>query len=109
VIPGDGNCQMHSLSDQLYGNLDHSYEIRFIIVQWLRLYCTKMAKSGFWGDHLTLLAAAEIYKANISIISSVESHNYFVEITPSSVKADKTILLSHHAESHYGSLCMRTK
>ncbi|EGC34446.1 hypothetical protein DICPUDRAFT_79811 [Dictyostelium purpureum] len=126
VIPGDGNCQMHSLSDQIYGNLNHSSEIRIAIVQWLRKnknfliqnganlsqfattnwenYCNNMARDGTWGDHITLFAAAEIFKANIYIVSSVESHNYFIEIAPTTVIANKTILLSHQAELHYGSL-----
>ncbi|EGC37411.1 hypothetical protein DICPUDRAFT_76981 [Dictyostelium purpureum] len=126
VIPGDGNCQMHSLSDQIYGNLNHSTEIRNAIVQWLRKnknfllqnganlsqfastnwesYCNNMSRDGTWGDHITLFAAAEIFKANISIISSVDSHQYLIEIEPTTVIANKNILLSHHAELHYGSL-----
>ncbi|EGC29451.1 hypothetical protein DICPUDRAFT_84523 [Dictyostelium purpureum] len=127
-IPGDGNCQMHALSDQLYGNLNHSRAIRNIIVTWLRKnrgfslsngatlsefvtttswdqYCNNMSKNGTWGDHLTLVAAAEIFRINISIISSVETQSNFVtEITPSK-KSDHGILLSHFAEFHYGSLC----
>ncbi|GAM26283.1 hypothetical protein SAMD00019534_094580 [Acytostelium subglobosum LB1] len=127
-IPGDGNCQMHALSDQLYGDLTRSPEIRKTIVDWLRKnkdfafpngatlcqfvngswddYCNEMSKSGIWGDHLTLLAAAEIYKAKISIISSVEStSHFFIEIIPTKIENPKVLLLSHYAEFHYGSLC----
>ncbi|EGC35636.1 hypothetical protein DICPUDRAFT_78671 [Dictyostelium purpureum] len=126
-IPGDGNCQMHALSDQIYGNLNHSRAIRKSIVSWLRKnknlslpngarlssfvstswdrYCNNMAKNGTWGDHLTLIAAAEIFKTNISIISTAESEgNFVIEVTPSK-KSDSGILLSHFAEFHYGSLC----
>ncbi|EGC34926.1 hypothetical protein DICPUDRAFT_152796 [Dictyostelium purpureum] len=127
-IPGDGNCQMHALSDQIFGDLEHSVIIRNNIVYWLRQnkgfylpngetlsdfvttnsweeYCDSMSKNGTWGDHLTLVAAAEIYKINISIISSVESESSsFIEITPS-IKCENGILLSHFAEFHYGSLC----
>ncbi|EGC32306.1 hypothetical protein DICPUDRAFT_155763 [Dictyostelium purpureum] len=127
-IPGDGNCQMHALSDQIFGDLEHSVIIRNNIVDWLRQnkgfylpngetlsefvttnsweeYCDSMSKNGTWGDHLTLVAAAEIYKKNISIISSVESQSSsFIEITPS-IKCENGILLSHFAEFHYGSLC----
>ncbi|EGC37812.1 hypothetical protein DICPUDRAFT_149557 [Dictyostelium purpureum] len=116
-IPGDGNCQMHALSDQLYGNLNHSRAIRNIIVTWLRKnrgfslsngatlsefvtttswdeYCNNMSKNGTWGDHLTLVAAAEIFRINISIISSVETQSNFVtEITPSK-KSDHALTLS---------------
>ncbi|EGC28914.1 hypothetical protein DICPUDRAFT_85026 [Dictyostelium purpureum] len=127
-IPGDGNCQMHALSDQIFGDLEHSVIIRNNIVDWLRKnkgfylpngetlsdfvttnsweeYCDSMSKNGTWGDHLTLVAAAEIYKINISIVSSVESQSSsFIEITPS-IKCENGILLSHFAEFHYGSLC----
>ncbi|EAL65031.2 OTU domain containin protein [Dictyostelium discoideum AX4] len=128
-IPGDGNCQMHALSDQLYGDLSHSQEVRKTIVDWLRKnkdfqlpngaticqfvntnnwddYCNDMSKNGNWGDHLTLLAAAEHFGSKISIISSVESQsNFFIEIIPSKILNDKVLLLSHYAEFHYGSLC----
>eukprot|EP01132_Coremiostelium_polycephalum_P003572 gene3572-4451_t len=127
-IPGDGNCQMHALSDQIYGDLNHSFEIRKTIVDWLRKnkdfsfpngatlhqfvngswedYCDEMSKSGVWGDHLTLLAAAEIFGSKISIISSVEStSHFFIEIIPTKIQKDKVILLSHYSEFHYGSLC----
>ncbi|EGC32201.1 hypothetical protein DICPUDRAFT_155856 [Dictyostelium purpureum] len=127
-IPGDGNCQMHALSDQIYGDLDHSALIRTVIVNWLRInggfklpngatlsdfvfdasweeYCNNMSKNGTWGDHLTLVAAAEIFKINITIISSVASQTgFFIEIKPK-VKSDYYALLSHIAEFHYGSLC----
>jgi len=128
-IPGDGNCQMHALSDQIYGDISHSQEIRKTIVEWLKKnkdfqlpngatlnqfvnnnnwddYCAEMAKLGNWGDHLTLLAAAEIYGMKISIISSVEStSNFFIEIIPTKIKKEQVLLLSHYAEFHYGSLC----
>ncbi|EGC38426.1 hypothetical protein DICPUDRAFT_76029 [Dictyostelium purpureum] len=128
-IPGDGNCQMHALSDQIYGDLLHSKLIRFRIVCWLRRnkgfklpngatlsdfittnsweeYCNNMSKNGTWGDHLTLVAAAEVFKRSISIISSVESQSsFFIDITPKSKEDDNAILLSHFAEFHYGSLC----
>ncbi|EGC32161.1 hypothetical protein DICPUDRAFT_38762 [Dictyostelium purpureum] len=128
AIPGDGNCQMHALSDQIYGDLNHSMEIRIAIVTWLiknknltlsngaklyqfanatswYKYCIQMARKGTWGDHLTLLAAAEIFKSKITVISSVESNSsFFIEITPRSVENSRVIILSHHAEQHYGSL-----
>jgi hypothetical protein len=35
-IPGDGNCQMHAVSDQLYDTIERSKEVRKIVVEWLR-------------------------------------------------------------------------
>ncbi|EGC28392.1 hypothetical protein DICPUDRAFT_160229 [Dictyostelium purpureum] len=128
VIPGDGNCQMYALSDQIFGDLKHSFEIRRAIATWLiknknltlkngakisqfahttnwNKYCNQMARRGTWGDHLTLIAAAEVYKSKITIISSVESNSsFFIEIVPSSIENDRAIILSHHAEEHYGSV-----
>ncbi|EGC36182.1 hypothetical protein DICPUDRAFT_78170 [Dictyostelium purpureum] len=130
VIPGDGNCQMYALSDQLYGDLKHSFEIRRAIATWLiknknltlkngakisqfanttnwNKYCNQMARRGTWGDHLTLIAAAEVYKSKITIISSIESNSsFFIEIVPSSIENDRAIILSHHAEEHYGSISL---
>ncbi|EGC29728.1 hypothetical protein DICPUDRAFT_84282 [Dictyostelium purpureum] len=126
-IPGDGNCQMHALSDQVFGDLNHGPEIRRAIVAWLRdnknftlnngaklsqfantndwnSYCNRMSRNGTWGDHLTLLAASELLKSQITIISSVESErSSIIEIIPSSIQNSREILLSHYAK-HYGSL-----
>jgi hypothetical protein len=126
-IPGDGNCQMHAISDQLYDTISKSAEIRKMVVDWLQKnrdwqlpngailhqfvhdrkwedYCTAMAKDGCWGDHLTLLAISEMFGAQISIFSSVEGDNFITEIHPTTKKLKKVLLLSHYAEFHYGSL-----
>jgi len=126
-IPGDGNCQMHAISDQLYDTISKSADIRKMVVDWLQKnrdwqlpngaifhqfvhdrkwedYCAAMAKDGCWGDHLTLLAISEMFGAQISIFSSVEGDNFITEIHPTTKKLNKVLLLSHYAEFHYGSL-----
>jgi len=126
-IPGDGNCQMHSLSDQLCGNLNHGKYIRKRLVRWLtshstvtlsngctlkdfvhdqswEQYCDRMNREGEWGDHLTLIAAAEVFKSSIVIISSVLGDNFVVEVLPTFCIPENTIMLSHFAEFHYGSV-----
>lgn len=126
-IPGDGNCQMHAISDQLYDTISKSADIRRMVVDWLQKnrdwqlpngaifhqfvhdrkwedYCAAMAKDGCWGDHLTLLAISEMFGAQISIFSSVEGDNFITEIHPTTKKLKKVLLLSHYAEFHYGSL-----
>lgn len=126
-IPGDGNCQMHAISDQVYDSIERSKDVRKLAVDWLRKnkmwklpnesilhefvhdkpweeYCDQMAKDGCWGDHLTLLALSELFGAVISIMSSVEGDNFITEIHPTVKKTNKVILLSHYAEFHYGSL-----
>jgi hypothetical protein len=133
-IPGDGNCQMYSLSDQLCGNLNHSKYIRRTLVKWLQKnseiplsngctlkdfvhdlswenYCAKMLKEGEWGDHLTLIAASEVFKTKIIIISSIPGDNFVIDINPtfSQIRDDRTIILSHYAEFHYGSVHLINK
>eukprot|EP01126_Amoeba_proteus_P042458 TRINITY_DN4615_c0_g1_i4.p1 TRINITY_DN4615_c0_g1~~TRINITY_DN4615_c0_g1_i4.p1 ORF type:complete len:303 (-),score=66.02 TRINITY_DN4615_c0_g1_i4:48-956(-) len=126
-IPGDGNCQFYSLSDQLYDTIDRSAEIRHRVVEWLRvnkdwelsngavlwnfacdqpwdLFCDELSRDGIWGNHLTLFAASEIYGVSIQVISSVEGSNYITDINPTVVRNYKKMLLSHCAEEHYGSL-----
>ncbi|GIL49543.1 hypothetical protein Vafri_5896 [Volvox africanus] len=68
-VAGDGNCQFRALSDQLYGTPEYHASVRQAVVNTLRdrassyscyvpgeygPYCTSMAKSGTWGDHVTL-------------------------------------------------------
>jgi len=126
-IPGDGNCQMHSLSDQLCGNLSHAKHIRRRLVSWLKAhaslelpngctlkdfvhdqtwdqYCAKMSKEGEWGDHLTLIAASELFSARVMIISSIPGDNFIIEVVPALSSTQNTIMLSHFAEFHYGSV-----
>jgi hypothetical protein len=134
VIP-DGNCQMRSLADQIHGTENYYVDVRSKIVSWLNTnekfsvddegtatlgdfidrdqfpkwatYTTYMSRNGTWGDHITLLAAAEVYGVNIGIISNVDDNgtgNYVTSIHPRSKKPTKTINLSHWHEMHYNSL-----
>jgi len=140
-IPGDGNCQMYSLSDQLTGNINHATFIRRTLVRWLRGhantvllngstlkdfvcdrkwedYCAEMATDKTWGDHLTLIAAAEVFCSRVVIISSIPGDNYVIEVNPvlgqkavtlenstiECVPPQNIMMLSHFAEFHYGSI-----
>ncbi|KAH3756049.1 OTU domain containing protein [Pelomyxa schiedti] len=129
-IPGDGNCQFYSLSDQMYDTIHRAADLRRTAVAWLEAhkewdpgngallhyfvadqtweaYCRQMSKSGTWGDNLTLIAISEHFRVRISVISSVAGDNFITEITPSALKGDpttKVLLLCHFAEYHYGSL-----
>jgi len=131
-VKGDGNCQFYALSDQLYGTQSKAAAMRKAVVTWLRPrgdwnptksagaelknfatrpwneYCDDMAKDGTWGDHLTLVAIAEIFGVAIRIISSVPGDEFFTEIDPMENKDQrgraKTVFLSHWWEYHYCSL-----
>ncbi|KAG6438435.1 hypothetical protein SASPL_103378 [Salvia splendens] len=73
-VSGDGNCQFRALSDQIYRSPEHHKHVRKEVVKQLKdnyalyeayvpmnfkRYYKKMAKSGEWGDHVTLQAAAD--------------------------------------------------
>eukprot|EP00727_Mastigamoeba_balamuthi_P005474 m51a1_g1546 hypothetical protein (501) ;mRNA; f:562791-564756 len=131
-IPGDGNCQFSSVSDQLYDTIAKNDALRQAAVAWLRChgdwdtgngaalrwfvdedwgaYCRRMARPGVWGDHLTLLALCQCLGVAITVVSSVEGDNFLTELQPLSepLKAPKpgarVLLLSHYAESHYESV-----
>jgi len=140
-IPGDGNCQMYSLSDQLTGSIEHAPFIRRALVKWLRDHshvvlpngatitdfvcdrkwedwCAEMSRASTWGDHLTLLAASEVFCSHILILSSIPGEHFIIEICPtigpdavsiqnSSIQAvpdHNLLMLSHFAEFHYGSM-----
>lgn len=130
VIPGDGNCQFHSISDQLFDSLEQSPWVRAQIITWLRnhgdwelpengaklsdfaledwdSYCNNMARPGIWGDHLTLTAAAHLFGVRIVLFSSVEDNHYITEYLPSVITSPKVLYLCHYAEYHYGSVCKK--
>ncbi|KAH1230375.1 OTU domain-containing protein [Glycine max] len=117
-VQGDGNCQFRSLSDQLYRSPDHHKFVREQIIQQLKYYpdlyagyvplaysdyLRNMSKSGEWGDHVTLQAAADWYGVKIFVITSFKDTCY-IEILPQIQKSERVIFLSFWAEVHYNSI-----
>ncbi|XP_057798918.1 OVARIAN TUMOR DOMAIN-containing deubiquitinating enzyme 12-like isoform X2 [Salvia miltiorrhiza] len=117
-ILGDGNCQFRSLSDQIYRTPEHHNFVREQIVNQLKSqpemyanyvpmaygdYLKKMSKSGEWGDHVTLQAAADCYGVRIIVLTSFKDTCY-IEILPQFEKSNRIILLSFWAEVHYNSI-----
>ncbi|KAL5546145.1 hypothetical protein UlMin_005832 [Ulmus minor] len=117
-VQGDGNCQFRALSDQLYGTPEHHKRVRHEIVNQLKSqpeiyegyvpmeyddYLEKMSESGYWGDHVTLQAAADAFGVRIFVMTSFKD-TICIEILPSSKKPKKTIFLSFWAEVHYNSI-----
>ncbi|XP_030473006.1 OVARIAN TUMOR DOMAIN-containing deubiquitinating enzyme 9 isoform X1 [Syzygium oleosum] len=117
-IQGDGNCQFRALSDQLYRSPEHHRFVRQQIVQQLKScpemydgyvpmafgdYLQRMSKSGEWGDHVTLQAAADSYGVRILVITSFKDTCY-IEILPHISKSKRVIFLSFWAEVHYNSI-----
>ncbi|KAL0402030.1 UNVERIFIED_CONTAM: OVARIAN TUMOR DOMAIN-containing deubiquitinating enzyme 9 [Sesamum latifolium] len=117
-ILGDGNCQFRSLSDQIYRSQEHHKFVRDQVVNQLKShpelydnyvpmaygdYLKQMSKSGEWGDHVTLQAAADCYGIKIFVITSFKDTCY-TEILPQIQKSNRIIFLSFWAEVHYNSI-----
>ncbi|CAL0332931.1 unnamed protein product [Lupinus luteus] len=95
-VSGDGNCQFRALSDQLFRSSEHHKYVRkeigkqikdhrslyecYVPMKYKRYY-KKMAKSGEWGDHVTLQAAADKFAAKICLLTSFRD-TCFIEIMP---------------------------
>ncbi|XP_010112213.2 uncharacterized protein LOC21396225 isoform X1 [Morus notabilis] len=117
-VQGDGNCQFRALSDQLYRSAEHHGFVRQQIVEQLKGhpemyegyvpmayvdYLKKMSKSGEWGDHVTLQAAADWYGVKVFVITSFKD-TCSIEILPHAQKSNRVIFLSFWAEVHYNSI-----
>ncbi|XP_057478774.1 OVARIAN TUMOR DOMAIN-containing deubiquitinating enzyme 12-like [Actinidia eriantha] len=117
-VEGDGNCQFRALSDQFYRTPKHHKFVRQEVVNQLKShrdlyegyvpmeygeYLKKMSKSGEWGDHVTLQAAADSYGVKIFVVTSFKD-TCSIEILPKFQKSIRVIFLSFWAEVHYNSI-----
>uniref|UniRef100_A0A0A0KBF7 ubiquitinyl hydrolase 1 n=2 Tax=Cucumis sativus TaxID=3659 RepID=A0A0A0KBF7_CUCSA len=117
-VQGDGNCQFRALSDQIYRTSEHHKFVREQVVNQLKSYpeiyegyvpmaytdyLEKISKSGEWGDHVTLQAAADTYGVKIFMITSFKDTCY-IEILPNIERSKRVICLSFWAEVHYNSI-----
>ncbi|CAL5365551.1 unnamed protein product [Camellia sinensis] len=117
-VQGDGNCQFRALSDQIYRTTEHHKFVREQVVGQLKShpelyegyvpmayndYLKHISKTGEWGDHVTLQAAADAYGVKIFIITSFKDTCY-IEILPHTQKSKRIICLSFWAEVHYNSI-----
>ncbi|KAM0941994.1 putative ubiquitinyl hydrolase 1 [Dioscorea sansibarensis] len=117
-VQGDGNCQFRALSDQFYRSPEHHKFVRQQVINQLKSnpeiyegyvpmaygdYLRKLSKSGEWGDHVTLQAAADSYGVKIFVITSFKDTCY-IEILPNVEKSKRVIFLSFWAEVHYNSI-----
>ncbi|XVF20275.1 hypothetical protein REPUB_Repub11eG0183900 [Reevesia pubescens] len=117
-VEGDGNCQFRALSDQFHRSPEYHEYVRLLVVNQLKScpdmyegyvpmaygdYLEKMSKSGEWGDHVTLQAAADSYGVKIFVITSFKDTCY-IEILPNVPRSKRVIFLSFWAEVHYNSI-----
>ncbi|KDP30343.1 hypothetical protein JCGZ_17490 [Jatropha curcas] len=117
-IEGDGNCQFRALADQLFRSPDYHKHVRKQVIKQLKhfrklyegyvpmkykSYLKKMKKSGEWGDHVTLQAAADRFGAKICLVTSFRDTCY-IEIIPKDNSPTRELWLSFWSEVHYNSL-----
>ncbi|CAN1337387.1 OVARIAN TUMOR DOMAIN-containing deubiquitinating enzyme 11 [Linum perenne] len=117
-MEGDGNCQFRALADQLLRSPDYHKHVRKQVIKQLkhfrklyegyvpmkyRKYIKRMKKSGEWGDHVTLQAAADRFEVKICLITSFRDNGY-IEIRPKDKNPSREIWLSFWSEVHYNSL-----
>lgn len=117
-VEGDGNCQFRALADQLFRNPDYHKHVRKAVVKQLKqfqkfyesyvpmdykTYLKNIKRSGEWGDHLTLQAAADRYGAKICLLTSFRD-TILIEIVPKDNNPSRELWLSFWSEVHYNSL-----
>ncbi|KAJ0691052.1 putative ubiquitinyl hydrolase 1 [Helianthus annuus] len=117
-VQGDGNCQFRALSDQFYRSPEHHKFVRRQVVNQLKShpeiyegyvtmayndYLKGISKSGEWGDHVTLQAAADSYGVKIFVLTSFKD-TCSIEILPKVQKSKRVVFLSFWAEVHYNSI-----
>ncbi|CAL4889723.1 unnamed protein product [Urochloa decumbens] len=115
-IEGDGNCQFRALADQIFRNPDYHKHVRKAVVKQefkknyegyvpmeYKVYLKKMKRSGEWGDHVTLQAAADRFAAKICLLTSFRD-TCLVEIVPRDATPTRELWLSFWCEVHYNSL-----
>ncbi|XP_020269451.1 OTU domain-containing protein DDB_G0284757 isoform X1 [Asparagus officinalis] len=117
-VEGDGNCQFRALADQLFRNPDYHKHVRKAVIKQLKhfqefyesyvpmnykSYLKNMKRSGEWGDHLTLQAAADRFGAKICLLTSFRD-TILIEIVPKDKNPSRELWLSFWSEVHYNSL-----
>ncbi|KAK0604876.1 hypothetical protein LWI29_020466 [Acer saccharum] len=79
-VQGDGNCQLKSNPEIYEGYVPMAYDD----------YMEKMSRSGEWGDHVTLQAAADLYGVKIFVITSFKDTCY-IEILPNVQRSNRDV------------------
>ena len=97
-VASDGNCLFRAVSRQLYGTAEHHLLVRHRVVAQLsrdrssyepffgegpdfEQYLTEMATDSFWGDELAVRAVADVYSAEVHILTSAGT-GFYILYTP---------------------------
>jgi OTU-like cysteine protease len=131
-IVGDGNCQYRAVADQLHDDESRHKQMRRAAIKWLEEnpdfaadpseqafairnfidtdvystwqdYCSYHAGDCRWGDHITLLALAQVSRVNIHVFSSLHDARD-VTVIESRQPSTHNIYLCHWHGVHYSSL-----
>jgi len=119
-VASDGACQFRALALQLWGDQEKHIQVREAVVRQLTAhsaqyeafvegqsfseYCEKMKQRQTWGDHLTLQAAADVYRLQVNLFTTYRE-NDLLRISPSNHGAfSQQVWLGFVAEMHYVSL-----
>jgi len=125
----DGNCLFRAVAKQLYGRAEHHALVRHLVVARLHQeraayepffeggasemedYLVVMAKEGTWGDELALKAIADVYDAELHVLTSASSGFYMLYTSASSTRSVATkqseqprIFLAYTYPVHYDGL-----
>eukprot|EP00752_Nemacystus_decipiens_P004306 g3935.t1 len=115
-IQGDGNCLFRSLADQFEGRPQDHSDIRAKVMDHIESnrdsfepymeddesfddYLGRMRGDAEWGGHQELVAASQLFKANV-VVHQLKAPRFFIPFE----KARLTIHLSYHGEHHYNSV-----
>ncbi|CAM9499007.1 unnamed protein product, partial [Ascophyllum nodosum] len=115
-IEGDGNCLFRSLADQLEGKpeehalyrekvMEHIKENQEIFEPYVEDdepfddYLFRMRRDAEWGGNQELVAASQLFKANI-VVHQFKAPRFFIPCGSANV----TLHLSYHGEHHYNSV-----
>jgi OTU domain-containing protein 3 len=130
-IEADGNCLFRSISDQLYHDFGNNHaEIRDEICNFMEghkdefslflvlddedakdeedaadfeEYIQNMRKDGEWGGNLELVAAARMYRRNITVYSANLSA-FTIEHGSDKQSAGPDLMVTFHDNDHYNSV-----
>ncbi|GFP97010.1 otu domain-containing protein ddb_g0284757 [Phtheirospermum japonicum] len=102
-ILGDGNCQIYEMIMRKLSRFSIMSFEDYQIINAISYASLHDYRSGEWGDHVTLQAAADCYGIKIFVITSFKDTCY-IEILPQTEKSNRIIFLSFWAEVHYNSI-----
>jgi hypothetical protein len=114
-VGGEGDCQFRVLADHLFGDAERHYEVRQQVVHELTThperyrsfvtddipyewYTVLMADRGYWGDAVTIRAAANAYGVSVNVVSTSRS---LMTTPPECITSRPDIWMAFLPELHY--------